>query len=128
MNNHELAPDCLNLVEGVGVYCAIPELLDAHYHCRFPGPSACLQDALQDALHMITEPHSVQITRPGAKKKEEDERNEGDEHEPRILSELEVHVINEIAFMDLEKGCMLIPGLSITTSLRVGVGAPTKGG
>ena len=36
--------------------------------------------------------------------------------------------VNEIAFMDLEKGCMLIPGLSITTSLRVGVGAPTKGG
>ena len=36
--------------------------------------------------------------------------------------------VNEIAFMDLEKGCMLIPGLSITTSLHVGVGAPTKGG
>ena len=95
-----------------------PELLDAHYQCMIPVPSACLQDA----LNMITEPHSVQISCPGAKKKEEDE------HEPRILSELEVHVINEIAFMDLEKGCMLIPGLSITTSLRVGVGAPTKGG
>ena len=68
-----------------------PRLLDAHYQCRIPGPSACLQDA----LHMITEPHSVQITCPCAKKKEEDERNEGDEHEPRILSELEVHVIKE---------------------------------
>ena len=68
-----------------------PELLDAHYQCRIPGPSACLQDA----LNMITEPHSVQITCPGTKKKEEDEHKEGDEHEPRTLSELEVQVIKE---------------------------------
>ena len=52
-----------------------PELLDAHYQCRIPGPSA----SLQDALHMITEPHSVQITCLGAKKKKEDEHKEGDE-------------------------------------------------
>ena len=56
---------------------------------------AAVQDALQDALHMITEPHSVQITCPGTKKKEEDEHKEGDEHEPRTLSELEVQVIKE---------------------------------
>ena len=61
-----------------------PELLDAHYQCRIPGPSVCLQDALK----MITEPHSVQITCPSAKKK-------GDEHKPRTLSELEVQVIKE---------------------------------
>ena len=67
-----------------------PKFLDAHYECRIPGPSVCLQDALK----MITEPHSVQITCPGAKKKE-DEHKEGDEHKPRTLSELEVQVIEE---------------------------------
>ena len=42
-----------------------PELLDAHYQCQVPGPSACLQDA----LHMITT-GKVRITCPGAKKEE----------------------------------------------------------
>ena len=38
-----------------------PELLDAHYLCVVPGPSACLQDA----LHMITT-GKVRITCLGA--------------------------------------------------------------
>ena len=59
-----------------------PELLDAHYQCQVPGPSACLQDA----LHMITT-GKVRITCPGAKKEEG--------KEARTLSELEVHVIKE---------------------------------
>jgi len=59
-----------------------PELLDAHYQCEVPGPSACLQDA----LHMITT-GKVRITCPGAKAKEGEE--------PRTLSELEVHVIKQ---------------------------------
>jgi hypothetical protein len=59
-----------------------PELLDAHYQCEVPGPSACLQDA----LHMITT-GKVRITCPGAKKEEG--------KEPRTLSELEVHVVKQ---------------------------------
>ena len=59
-----------------------PELLDAHYQCVVPGPSACLQDA----LHMITT-GKVRITCPGAKKEEG--------KEARTLSKLEVHVIKE---------------------------------
>ena len=59
-----------------------PELLDAHYLCVVPGPSACLQDA----LHMITT-GKVRITCPGAKKEEG--------KEARTLSKLEVHVIKE---------------------------------
>ena len=62
-----------------------PKLLDAHYQCAVPGPSACLQDA----LHMITTGKFC-ITCPGAKGKKEE-----DVEEPRILSELEVHVIKE---------------------------------
>ena len=62
------------------------ELLDAHYQCRIPGPSVCLQDA----LNMITEPHSVQITCPRAKKKE-DEHKEGDEQKPRTLSGFSIY-------------------------------------
>ena len=54
-----------------------PELLDAHYVCEVPGPSACLQDA----LHMITT-GKVLITCPGAKKKKKEE----DDEEPRTLS------------------------------------------
>ena len=61
-----------------------PKLLEAHYQCSIPGAWACLEDA----LNMITEPHSVQITCPSAKKK-------GDEHKPRTLLELEVQVIEE---------------------------------
>ena len=57
-------------------------MLDAHYQCVVPGPSACLQDA----LHMITT-GKVRITCPGAKKEEG--------KEARTLSELEVHVIKE---------------------------------
>ena len=48
-----------------------PELLDAHYQCVVPGPSACLQDA----LHMITT-GKVRITCPGAKKEEGKEQFE----------------------------------------------------
>ena len=59
-----------------------PELLDAHYHCLLPGPSACLQDA----LHMITT-SQVRITCPGAKKEKGKNR--------RTLSELEVSVIKQ---------------------------------
>ena len=54
-----------------------PELLDAHYVCEVPGPSACLQDA----LHMITT-GKVLITCPGAKKKKKEE----DDEEPRTSS------------------------------------------
>ena len=59
-----------------------PELLDAHYQCVVPGPSACLQDA----LHMITT-GKVRITCPGAKKEKG--------KKPRTLSELEVRVIQQ---------------------------------
>ena len=59
-----------------------PEMLDLHYKCVVPGPSACLQDA----LHMTTT-GKVRITCPGAKKQEE--------KEPRTLSELEVRVIKQ---------------------------------
>ena len=59
-----------------------PELLDAHYQCPVPGPSACLQDA----LHMITT-GKVRITCPGAKKEKG--------KKPRTLSELEVRVIQQ---------------------------------
>ena len=63
-----------------------PKLLDAQYQCPIPGPSICLQDALK----MITEPHSVQITCPRAKKKE-DEHKEGDEQKPRTLSGFSIY-------------------------------------
>ena len=59
-----------------------PDLLDAHYQCQVPGPSACLQDA----LNMITT-GKVRITCPGAKK--------GEGKEARTMSELEKHVIKE---------------------------------
>ena len=57
-------------------------LLNAHYECEVPGPSACLQDA----LHMITT-GKVRITCLGAKKEEG--------KEARTMSELEKHVIKE---------------------------------
>lgn len=59
-----------------------PELLDAHYKCEIPGPSACLQDA----LHMIAM-GKVRITCPGATKKKKDVG------ESRPLSDFEKHVI-----------------------------------
>ena len=65
-------------------------MLDAHFTCDIPGPSACLQDA----LHMITT-GKVRITCPGRKKRKKDEQQEEDDEEPRALSELEVQVIKE---------------------------------
>ena len=62
-----------------------PLLLDAHYQCVVPGPSACLQDA----LHMITT-GKFRITCPGAKRKKEE-----DVEEPRTLSKLDVHLVRE---------------------------------
>ena len=59
-----------------------PELLDAHYHCLLPGPSACLRDA----LHMTTT-GKVRITCLGAK------TNKG--KQPRTLSGPEVRVIKQ---------------------------------
>ena len=67
-----------------------PALLDAHFTCDIPGPSACLQDA----LHMIAT-GKVRITCPGRKKRKKDEQQEEDDEEPRALSELEVQVIKE---------------------------------
>ena len=62
-----------------------PQVLDAHYQCAVPGPSACLQDA----LHMITTGKFC-ITCPGAKGKKEE-----DVEEPRTLSELDLHLVRE---------------------------------
>ena len=62
-----------------------PKLLDAHYQCAVPGPSACLQDA----LHMITTGKFC-ITCPGAKGKKEE-----DAEEPRTLSKLDLHLVRE---------------------------------
>ena len=77
-----LGSRCTPATRGAWLKEKWPELLDAHYQCQVPGPSACLQDA----LNMITT-GKVRITCPGAKKEEG--------KEARTMSELEKHVIKE---------------------------------
>ena len=70
-----LGSRCTPATRGAWLKEKWPELLDAHYQCQVPGPSACLQDA----LNMITT-GKVRITCPGAKK--------GEGKEARTMSEL----------------------------------------